>query len=88
VSHIEDTNLWEFSCGPGSDMHAGGWSEEYKLPEHQFLRVKGGFLRGEVSRENNIPTIKFQHFDVDGNVVNEKVFNSEMNNDEHQGDPQ
>ena len=79
VSHIEDTNLWEFSCGPGSDVHAGGWKQEYKLPEHKFLRVKGGFLRGMVSRENNVPTLKFQHFDVDGNVVNEKVFNRELN---------
>lgn len=79
VSHIEDTNLWEFSCGPGSEMHAGGWKQEYVLPEHKFLRVKGGFLRGEVYRENNIPNLKFQHFDVDGNVVNEKVFNTEFN---------
>ena len=35
-----------------------------KFPEHKFLRVKGGFLRGEVSRENNLPTLKFQHFDL------------------------
>ncbi|TDI69162.1 MAG: alkaline phosphatase [Bacteroidetes bacterium] len=74
VSHIENTNLWEFSCGPGSDMHAGGWSQENKLAKHEFLRVKGGFLRGMVYRENDVPTLKFQHFDVDGNVVNEKIF--------------
>lgn len=78
VSHMEDTNLWEFSCGPGSDIHAGGWKQEYKLPEHQFLRVKGGFLKGEVYRENNVPTLKFQHFDVDGNVVHEKIFNRQL----------
>ncbi len=80
VSHIEDTNLWEFSCGPGSNMHAGGWKQEDKFPEHKFLRVKGGFLRGEVSRKNNVPTLKFQHYDVDGNIVNEKVFNREIKN--------
>lgn len=74
VSHIEDTNLWEFSCGPGSDSHAGGWKQEYVLPEHKFLRVKGGFLRGGVYRKNKIPSLKFQHYDVDGNVVNEKIF--------------
>ena len=28
VSHIKDTNLWEFSCGAGSDIHAGGWSQD------------------------------------------------------------
>lgn len=76
VSHIEDSNLWEFSCGPGSDKHAGGWKQEDLRPEHQFLRVGGGFLKGSVYRENNVPVLKFQHFDTDGNIVNEKVFKS------------
>ena len=52
VTHFEGTNLWEFSCGAGSDEHAGGWSQEDVRPEHRFLRVKGGFLHGEVSRIN------------------------------------
>ncbi|MCK4923083.1 MAG: alkaline phosphatase D family protein [Bacteroidales bacterium] len=74
VSHIENTNLWEFSCGPGSDEHAGGWNQENLQPEHKFLRVKGGFLKGAVYRENDVPVLKFQHFDTEGNIVNEKVF--------------
>ncbi len=74
VSHIEHTNLWEFSCGPGSDQHAGGWNQKNVLPEHQFLRVKGGYLHASVYREKNIPSIKFQHRNVDGITVNEKVF--------------
>ena len=74
VTHFDDTNLWEFSCGAGSDIHAGGWSQEDLRPEHRFLRVKGGFLRGHVSRENGIPTLTFQHYDVDGNVVHKEVF--------------
>jgi alkaline phosphatase D len=74
VTHWENTNLWEFGCGPGSDQHAGGWSPENKLPEHRFLRVKGGFLKGFVSRENGIPTLRFQHFDVKGNKVHEEIF--------------
>ena len=74
VTHFEGTNLWEFSCGAGSDIHAGGWPQEDVRPEHRFLRVKGGFLRGEVSRKNGIPTLTFQHFDVDGNVVHEETF--------------
>ena len=60
-------------------MHAGGWKQEDKFSEHQFLRVKGGFLRGEVYRENNMPALKFQHYDVDGNVVNEKIFKRQQN---------
>lgn len=74
VTHIEDTNLWEFSCGAGSDIHAGGWSQNNVQPEHRFLRVKGGFLRGNVSTENGTPTLTFQHYDVDGNVVHEEIF--------------
>jgi alkaline phosphatase D len=74
VSHLENSNLWEFSCGPGSDQHAGGWNQENKLPEHQFLRVKGGYLLGSIYRENDVPKIKFQHRDVDGITVHEKIF--------------
>lgn len=77
VSHIDNTNLWEFSCGPGADQHAGGWKQEYFLPQHKFLRVKGGFLRGAVTRTNGVPSMTFQHYDVDGHVVNEKVFKNE-----------
>lgn len=74
VTHPEGTNLWEFSTGAGSDVHAGGWSQTDKRPEHRFLRVKGGFLRGLVSRENGTPTLLFQHYDVDGNIVHEEKF--------------
>lgn len=74
VTHPVGTNLWEFSCGAGSDVHAGGWSQEDVRPEHRFLRVKGGFLHGSVSNANGVPTLTFKHFDVDGNVVHEEVF--------------
>ncbi|MDF9797772.1 alkaline phosphatase D [Catalinimonas alkaloidigena] len=77
VTHWENTNLWEFGCGPGSDEHAGGWSQDNKLPEHQFLRVKGGFLTGRVAQENGVPILKFQHFDIKGNKVHEKTFKKE-----------
>ena len=74
VSHRPETNLWEFSCGPGSDQHAGGWNPENRLADHQFLRVKGGYLTVEVYRERDSPRIKFAHHDVMGAVVNTKVF--------------
>ena len=74
VTHWNNTNLWEFGCGPGSDQHAGGWSQDNKLPEHRFLRVKGGFLKGEVSRQNDSCTLRFAHYDVKGNKVHEEVF--------------
>jgi alkaline phosphatase D len=74
VTHFEGTNLWEFSCGAGADIHAGGWNQNDVRPEHRFLRVKGGFLYGKVSRENDNPVLRFQHRDVDGNVVHEEIF--------------
>jgi alkaline phosphatase D len=74
VTHFEDTNLWEFGCGAGADQHAGGWSQDNVKPEHRFLRVKGGYLFGMVSYENDQPRLHFQHRDVDGRTVHEEVF--------------
>ena len=76
VSQPEGTNLWEFSTGAGADMHAGGWSQEDVRPEHRFLRVKGGFLLGEIIHHNQDTILRFTHCDVDGNPVHvEKFFN-------------
>jgi alkaline phosphatase D len=78
VTHPAGTHLWEFSAGPGSDSHAGGWQQEEVRPEHRFLRVKGGFLMGEVKTLNGAPILTFQHYDVDGNMVHEEVFNAAL----------
>jgi alkaline phosphatase D len=74
VTNIPGTTLWEFSCGAGSDSHAGGWEQSNVRPEHRFLRVKGGFLKVSVYRSDNKVNIKFQHCDVDGKVVHEELF--------------
>ena len=74
VSHIKDSNLWEFSCGAGSDIHAGGWSQDDLRPEHRFLRVKGGFLEGSVSHKNDKVVLTFRHYDVEGRVVHTEEF--------------
>lgn len=64
------SGLREFSCGPASDIHAGGspGRDEELQPFH---RVKGGFLTVEVSREDGKPTIHFRHRDVHGEVTND-----------------
>jgi alkaline phosphatase D len=74
VTNIPGTTLWEFGTGPSSDKHAEGWNQNDVRPEHRFLRVKGGFLRGSLNHKDNKMTLKFQHCDVDGNVVHEEVF--------------
>jgi alkaline phosphatase D len=66
--------LTEFSCGPGSDSYAEGFSMKNRAPEHRFLRIKGGFLSVEVKRDAEKPAISFRHHDVKGEVVHEERF--------------
>lgn len=71
------SGLREFSCGPASDAHAGG---NPKQPDWQpFLRVRGGFLSVSITREQEVPTISFQHRDVHGKVVHEFRAKSDAN---------
>ena len=74
VSQPAGTDLWEFSVGPGSDVHAGGWKQDDVRAEHRFLRVKGGFLSARVREESDRATMVFQHHDVYGQVVHEESF--------------
>lgn len=69
-----ETGLNEFGAGPVSDVHAGGWSPDDVRPEHQYLRVKGGFLGIKVNREKGRPEISFTHYNVDGGIENEISF--------------
>jgi len=73
VSQDAETGVIEFSCGPGSDAHAGGWDQDNKLPEHIYLNVVGGFLEGSVSQINGEPILSFRHYDPDGELLNEYV---------------
>ena len=66
------TGLREFSCGPASDQHAAGYSEELRKDMHRFLRIKGGFLRVDLDSASKI--LLFRHHSVDGSVVHEESF--------------
>ena len=77
VSKDAKTGLLEFSCGPGSDAHAGGWNQEDKLPEHIYLNVVGGFLEGLVTQKEGIPTLIFRHYNPDGKLLNEYIVEAE-----------
>ncbi|MBD3266224.1 alkaline phosphatase [bacterium] len=66
------TQVREYSCGPASNEHAGGWSQDdYREEYHRYLNVTGGFLSVTATRENNRPTLIFRYHDVDGKVLNE-----------------
>jgi len=73
VSVDSKTRLREYSCGPTSDEHAGGWKQDNVLPEHEYLNVTGGFLSVEVVREGGRPFIAFRHYSVDGDLYNEDI---------------
>jgi alkaline phosphatase D len=73
----EETGLWEFGCGPGSEEHGLGWKKGDQRPIHRFLRVAGGFLSGKVSfadDDKKDPKLTLQHRKVTGEVVSEFVF--------------
>ena len=73
VSIDEKTGVKEFSSGPTSDEHAGGWKQEKKLPEHKYLNVQGGFLCISVDRKNNVPILTARHYNVKGELSNEDI---------------
>jgi alkaline phosphatase D len=68
VSVDPATGLREYSCGPSSDAHSGGWDQNDRRSEHRFLRVAGGFLSVEVTPDE-APSITFRLHDVHGDVV-------------------
>jgi len=71
VSVDAKTGVREYSCGPASNEHAGGWSNDKRYPEHKYLNVTGGFLAVTVDRPQGKPTLSFRHYSVDGEILNE-----------------
>lgn len=64
----EDTGLWEFGCGPGSERHELGWKPGDERPSHRFLRVEGGFLSGTLAPDGagGRSTLAIRHHSVSG----------------------
>ncbi len=73
VSKDPKTKVKEYSCGPTSDIHAGGFSKKNRSPMHQYLNVKGGFLSVLIERDWDKPIAVFRHHGVNGSVLNEDV---------------
>ena len=69
VSIDDETGVREYSTGPASDGHSGGWEQNDVRPEHQYLNVVGGFLAGEVARVDGKATVTFRHYSVDGKAL-------------------
>jgi alkaline phosphatase D len=77
VSVDSETGVREYSCGPTTDAHAGGFSAKQRSPMHRYLKIKGGFLSVTVDRVDGVPAIAFRHHGVDGTVYNEDVVSRE-----------
>jgi alkaline phosphatase D len=72
------TKVREYSVGPGSDPHAGGWKQEdYRKDFHRFLRVQGGFLTVAVDPSSGKPTMTCRLHDTDGKVQFEDIVTKE-----------
>jgi len=78
VSTDPITSLIEFSCGPTTDRHAGGFREQDRSPMHSYLNVCGGFLRAAVEVEPAGARLIVTHHDVHGTVLNERVLHERV----------
>jgi len=64
-----DSGVREYSCGPASDEHAGGWRQsDFVETHHRYLNVIGGFLSATVERVDDKPTLTFRFHDSQGEV--------------------
>ena len=69
MSVDSETGVREYSCGPASDVHAGGWEQNNFIERyHRYLNVIGGFLSATVERANGVPNLTFRYHDVKGNI--------------------
>ncbi len=67
------TGVREYCCGPLSDQHAGGWSQEDFFPDyHRYLKVIGGFLSVTADREKGRARLVLRHHSVKGDVLHEE----------------
>jgi alkaline phosphatase D len=76
ASFDPDSELWEFGCGPGSEKHQLGWKAGDERPLHKFLRVKGGFLSGQLKYgdDSKESRLTLRHHKVTGEPVSEFRF--------------
>lgn len=71
------TGLHEFSVGPTSDRHAGGWKQNDYRPEfHRYLRVGGGYVEIELHKQSGPRRLVIKHLDTHGKEHHRHVLTS------------
>ncbi|MDA0349980.1 MAG: alkaline phosphatase D family protein [Verrucomicrobia bacterium] len=73
VSEHPELGIREYSAGPASNAHAGGFSEDLRTEMHKYLNITGGFLSVAIEREGDDVQAVLTHHDVDGGVNNRDV---------------
>ncbi|MFP4381220.1 MAG: alkaline phosphatase D family protein [Candidatus Sumerlaeia bacterium] len=73
VSEDPETGLREYSCGPTTDKHAGGFSKDHESDMHKYLNIKGGFLTISIEHRNGKPVLVARHYSTDGSLYNEDM---------------
>ena len=73
VSVDPATGVREYSCGPTTDKHAGGFSQKNRTDAHRYLNVCGGFLEVRLEYREGEPTLAFRHHAADGTLNHEDV---------------
>jgi alkaline phosphatase D len=71
ISVDPETGVREYSCGPTSDKHAGGFQQKLRQPMHHYLNIVGGFLSGTVERFDGKPTLIFRFHGTNGDILRE-----------------
>jgi len=74
------TKVREYSCGPASNKHAGGWSQsDFREDYHRYLKVIGGYLAAEVKPTDTGASLTFRYYSPDGDLHFEDQLESNRN---------
>ena len=71
------TGVLEFGSGAMTDVHSSGINNEDQSMI-KYINAVGGFLSVTVQREYDFPRVIFRHHDVDGVVLNEEIYASNL----------
>ena len=73
ASHDPATGLREWCCGAATDEHAGGFNMRQRTEQHDYLRIKGGFLMVEATPDGDSARLVMRHVDTAGVTRHEDV---------------
>ncbi|MEC9047644.1 MAG: alkaline phosphatase D family protein [Planctomycetota bacterium] len=73
ASHDPVTGLREWCCGSATNEHAGGFSMRQRTDQHDYLRIRGGFLHVTAKPIDGSAQLILRHVDTDGAVQHEDI---------------